>query len=123
VQLFGSRICVGIDARDGIVLTHGWEKEDELSAAALARRVADAGVERIIYTDVARDGMLSGVNVEQTASIARASGLRVTASGGVSSLEDIRRLKMVEEFGVDGVIVGKALYEGRFTLQEALGVA
>jgi phosphoribosylformimino-5-aminoimidazole carboxamide ribotide isomerase len=123
VQLFGSRICVGIDARDGIVLTHGWEREGELSASALARRVADAGVERIVYTDVARDGMLSGVNVEQTASIARESGLRVTASGGVSSLEDIRRLKTVEEFGVDGVIVGKALYEGRFTLQEALGVA
>jgi phosphoribosylformimino-5-aminoimidazole carboxamide ribotide isomerase len=123
VQLFGSRICVGIDARGGMVLTHGWEREGELSAASLARRVAGAGVGRIVYTDVSRDGMLSGVNVEQSGSIARESGLRVTASGGVSSLEDLRRLKAVEEFGVDSVIVGKALYEGRFTLQEALSVA
>jgi phosphoribosylformimino-5-aminoimidazole carboxamide ribotide isomerase len=89
----------------------------------LARRVADAGVGRIVYTDVSRDGMLSGVNVEQTGSIARETGLHVTASGGVSSLEDLRRLKAVEEFGVDSVIVGKALYEGRFNLREALSVA
>ncbi|HZT58043.1 MAG TPA: 1-(5-phosphoribosyl)-5-[(5-phosphoribosylamino)methylideneamino]imidazole-4-carboxamide isomerase [Pyrinomonadaceae bacterium] len=122
VRSFGPRVCVGIDARNGIVLTHGWEREGELRASELARRVADAGVERMVYTDVARDGMLSGVNVEQTGSIARESGLRVTASGGVSSLEDLRRLKTVEEFGVDSVVVGKALYEGRFSLQEALSV-
>ncbi len=122
VRSFGPRVCVGIDARNGIVLTHGWEMEGELRASELARRGADAGVERMVYTDVARDGMLSGVNVEQTGSIARESGLRVTASGGVSSLEDLRRLKTVEEFGVDSVVVGKALYEGRFSLQEALSV-
>jgi phosphoribosylformimino-5-aminoimidazole carboxamide ribotide isomerase len=120
VQLFGFRVCVGIDARNGVVLTHGWEKEVKLSAAALARRVADAGVDRIVYTDVARDGTLSGLNLEQTCSIARESGLRVTASGGVSSLKDLRRLKTISRCGVDSVIVGKALYEGRFTLQEAL---
>ncbi|HEX3558712.1 MAG TPA: 1-(5-phosphoribosyl)-5-[(5-phosphoribosylamino)methylideneamino]imidazole-4-carboxamide isomerase [Pyrinomonadaceae bacterium] len=120
VQLFGFRICVGIDARKGVVMTHGWEKEGRLSASALARRVADAGVDRIVYTDVARDGMLSGVNLEQTCAIARESGLRVTASGGVSSLEDLRQLKSIVQCGVDSVIVGKALYEGRFTLQEAL---
>jgi phosphoribosylformimino-5-aminoimidazole carboxamide ribotide isomerase len=119
-RLFGPRLCVGIDARDGMVLTHGWEKEEKLSAAVLARRVAAAGVERVVYTDVSRDGMLSGVNVEQTCAIARESGLRVTASGGVSSLEDIKRLKAASEGGVDSVIVGKALYERRFTLQEAL---
>jgi phosphoribosylformimino-5-aminoimidazole carboxamide ribotide isomerase len=123
VQLFGFRVCVGIDARRGVVLTHGWEKEGKLSAAALARRVADAGVDRIVYTDVARDGMLSGVNLEQTCSIARESGLRVTASGGVSSLKDISKLKTISRCGVDSVIVGKALYEGRFTLQEALKAA
>jgi len=123
VQLFGFRVCVGIDARRGVVLTHGWEKEGKLSAAALARRVADAGVDRIVYTDVARDGMLSGVNLEQTCSIARESGLRVTASGGVSSLRDIGKLKTISRCGVDSVIVGKALYEGRFTLQEALKAA
>ena len=120
VQLFGFRVCVGIDARRGVALTHGWEKEGKFSAAALARRVADAGVDRIVYTDVARDGMLTGVNLEQTCAIARESGLRVTASGGVSSLEDLRQLKSIGRCGVDSVIVGKALYEGRFTLKEAL---
>ncbi|PYS77382.1 MAG: 1-(5-phosphoribosyl)-5-[(5-phosphoribosylamino)methylideneamino]imidazole-4-carboxamide isomerase [Acidobacteria bacterium] len=123
VQLFGFRVCVGIDARRGVVLTHGWEKEGKLSAAALARRVADAGVDRIVYTDVSRDGMLKGVNLEQTCAIARESGLRVTASGGVSSLEDLRKLKSIGRCGIDSVIVGKALYEGRFTLQEALRAA
>ena len=123
VQLFGFRVCVGIDARAGVVLAHGWEKEERLTAVALERRVADAGVDRIVYTDVARDGMLSGVNLEQTCSIARESGLRVTASGGVSSLEDIRGLKTISGCGVDSCIVGKALYEGRFTLQEALRAA
>src|SRR5713226_4113275 len=76
-------------------------------------------VERIIYTDVARDGMLTGVNIEQTLVLARESGLKVTASGGVSSLEDLERLKQLTAFGVDSVIVGKALYEGRFTLKQA----
>jgi len=123
VQLFGFRVCVGIDARAGVVLTHGWEKEGRLTAVALARRVADAGVDRIVYTDVASDGMLSGVNLEQTCAIARESGLRVTASGGVSSLKDIRGLKTIIGCGVDSCIVGKALYEGRFTLQEALRAA
>jgi phosphoribosylformimino-5-aminoimidazole carboxamide ribotide isomerase len=123
VQLFGFRICVGIDARRGVVLTHGWEKEGRHTAGALARRVADAGVDRIVYTDVARDGMLSGVNLEQTCAIARESGLRVTASGGVSSLEDLAHLKTITNCGVDSVIVGKALYEGRFTLREALRAA
>jgi len=123
VQLFGFRICVGIDARDGQVLTRGWEKEESLRAVDLARRVADAGVDRIVYTDVSRDGMLGGVNVEQTCAIARESGLRVTASGGVSSLADIEQVRDIQPCGVDSVIVGKALYEGRFTLQEALRVA
>jgi len=123
VQLFGFRICVGIDARGGHVVTHGWEKEGKIGALDLARRVADAGVDRIVYTDVSRDGTLSGVNLEQTCTVARESGLRVTASGGVSSLEDIEQLKTIRQCGVDSVIVGKALYEGRFTLQEALKAA
>ena len=123
VQLFGFRIAVGIDARDGQVVTRGWEKQEHISAVHLAQRVADAGVDRIVYTDVARDGMLEGVNLEQTCTIARESGLRVTASGGVSSLAEIERLQEVRACGVDSVIIGKALYEGRFTLQEALLVA
>ncbi len=122
VQLFGFRICVGIDARNGKVVTRGWEKEEELLAVDLGKRVAAAGVDRIVYTDVSRDGTLTGVNVEQTCNIATESGLRVTASGGVSSLEDIKKLKEVSTCGVDSVIVGKALYEGRFTLQEALRI-
>jgi phosphoribosylformimino-5-aminoimidazole carboxamide ribotide isomerase len=122
VQLFGFRICAGIDARAGQVLVEGWERQAKISAVELARRVADAGVDRIVYTDVARDGTLEGVNTEQTCAIARASGLRVTASGGVSSLDDIRQLLGVSSCGVDSVIIGKALYEGRFTLQEALQV-
>jgi phosphoribosylformimino-5-aminoimidazole carboxamide ribotide isomerase len=131
--LFGAdRIAVGIDARDGQVLTRGWETEGKLSALQLAQRVAEIGVERIVYTDVSRDGMLTGVNLEQTCTIACESGLRVTASGGVSSLEDIERLlsakasaisgvkEMKKSCDVDSLIIGKALYEGRFTLKEAI---
>lgn len=123
VQLFGFRIAVGIDAREGQVVTRGWEKQERISAIDLARRVADAGVDRIVYTDVSRDGTLQGVNLDQTCAIARESGLRVTASGGVSSLVDINQLKTAQSCGVDSVIIGKALYEGRFTLQDALRVA
>jgi phosphoribosylformimino-5-aminoimidazole carboxamide ribotide isomerase len=127
LDLFGPRhIVVGIDARAGQVMTRGWEKDGKLSALELAQTVAALGVERIVYTDVARDGMLVGVNVEETCLIARESGLRVTASGGISSLEDIRHVKEASEdatvCGIDSVIVGKALYEGRFTLQEALAL-
>jgi len=120
VQIFGSdRIAVGIDAKDGEVMVRGWEQEGKIRAVELAHVVAKAGVERVIYTDVARDGMLTGLNIEQTFLIARESGLKVTASGGVSSLDDIKRVNQLSAFGVDSVIVGKALYEGRFTLKEA----
>lgn len=123
VQLFGFRIAVGIDARDGYVVTRGWEKQERISSIELAQRVADAGVDRIVYTDVSRDGTLQGVNLEQTCAIARESAISVTASGGVSSLVDIDHLKSAQDCGVDSVIIGKALYEGRFTLQDALRVA
>jgi phosphoribosylformimino-5-aminoimidazole carboxamide ribotide isomerase len=123
VERFGPRIVVGIDSRDGQVMTRGWEEQGQVEAVELARCIAGVGVERIVYTDVARDGMLTGPNIEQTCLIARESGLKVTASGGVSSLEDVERLVRVSEVGVDSVIVGKALYEGRFTLKEALQTA
>jgi phosphoribosylformimino-5-aminoimidazole carboxamide ribotide isomerase len=124
LHLFGvDRLVVGIDARAGRVLTRGWEREVELSAVELAKTVASAGIARIIYTDVARDGMLTGVNIEETVAIARGSGLKVTASGGVSSVADIIRLKETGEARVDSVIIGKAIYEGRFTLEEALTAA
>jgi phosphoribosylformimino-5-aminoimidazole carboxamide ribotide isomerase len=116
----GDRIAVSIDAKDGEVMARGWEQRGKIKAVDLAHTVARAGVERIIYTDVTRDGMLAGLNIEQTLLLARESGLKVTASGGVSSLEDIKQLKPLIAFGVDSVIVGKALYEGRFTLKEAL---
>jgi phosphoribosylformimino-5-aminoimidazole carboxamide ribotide isomerase len=123
VEEFGSRVCVGIDARDGRVMTRGWESTGGSRAVELARAVATLGVERIIYTDIRRDGMLNGPNVEQTCEVARAAQVRVTASGGVSCLDDIKRLREANEALVDSVIVGKALYEGRFTLEEALRVA
>jgi len=120
VSSFGSKICVGIDARDGRVMTRGWETATPLMAVDLARSVAECGVERIIYTDIARDGALVGPNIEQTLAVARSANVRVTASGGVSSLDDIERLR---DAGVDGVIVGKALYEGKFKLEEAIRVS
>ena len=133
LRSFGAdRITVGIDAREGKVLTRGWEREEKLSALELAKSVASLGVERIVYTDVARDGMLTGVNVEQTCAIACESGLKVTASGGVSSLVDVERLLRAkarvntslngkaQSCDIDSVIIGKALYEGRFTLQQAI---
>ena len=120
INRFGPRVCVGIDARDNQVMTRGWEKREIITAVELAQRVAAAGVERIVYTDVTRDGMLAGINLEQTCLISRESGLRVTASGGVSSLADIRAVRTMSECGVDSVIVGKALYEGRFSLKEAI---
>lgn len=123
VDEFSSRICVGIDARDGRVMTRGWETATPLLAVALARSVAECGVERIIYTDIARDGALVGPNIQQTLAVAEAADVRVTASGGVSSLDDIKRLRDAGDVRIDSVIVGKALYEGKFRLEEAIQAA
>ena len=123
VDRFGSRVCVGIDARDGHVMTRGWETATRVMAVELARVVAGCGVERIVYTDIARDGMLTGPNVEQTLAVVRAANVQVTASGGVSSLDDLKRLRDLNEPLLDSVIVGKALYEGKFKLEEALRIA
>ncbi len=120
VDEFSTQICVGIDARDGRVMTRGWESATPLLATDLARSVAECGVERIIYTDIARDGMLSGPNIQQTLAVAEAANISVTASGGVSSLDDIKRLKDARDPRLDSVIVGKALYEGKFKLEEAI---
>jgi len=120
VRRFSSKICVGIDARDGRVMSRGWETSTPVMAVDLARSVADSGVQRIIYTDITRDGTLRGPNVEQTLAVVRAANVRVTASGGVSSLDDIKRLRDTGEPLLDSVIVGKALYEGKFKLEEAI---
>jgi phosphoribosylformimino-5-aminoimidazole carboxamide ribotide isomerase len=120
---FGSTIVVGIDAREGKVAVRGWEKLSSVDTVTFAKHVADLGVERVVYTDIERDGMMTGVNLEATREIAETSGLWVTASGGVSSLDDIYALKDIEDYGVDSVIIGKALYEGAFTLEDALDAA
>jgi len=119
---FGEKICVGIDARDGQVATRGWQTVTQIKATGLARSVVDCGVRRIIYTDISRDGMLTGPNVEQTVAVARAAQIHVTASGGVSSLDDIRRLRDTREPLLDSVIVGKALYEQKFKLEDAINL-
>ena len=115
-------VCVGIDARDGQVMTRGWVSETGIQANDLARAVAACGIKRIIYTDISRDGMLTGPNVEQTIAVARAANVHVTASGGVSSLDDLRRLRDTGEPLIDSVIVGKALYEQKFKLEDALNL-
>ncbi|MEK6303009.1 MAG: 1-(5-phosphoribosyl)-5-[(5-phosphoribosylamino)methylideneamino]imidazole-4-carboxamide isomerase [Acidobacteriota bacterium] len=117
---FGEQVIVGIDARGSEVATRGWTDATQVNAFDLARAVGNAGVKRVIYTDITRDGRLEGPNIEMTGELARRSGLKITASGGVSSLGDISRLCELEADGVDSVILGKALYEGRFTLEEAI---
>ena len=122
-QFAPAQIAIGIDARDGRVVTRGWQTEEKIDALSMARTVAAMGAARIVYTDILRDGMLSGPNIDQTSRVAKESRLKVTASGGISSLKDLQRLKAASSCGIDSVIVGKALYEGRFTLAEAIAVA
>ena len=119
---FPTRIAVGIDARDGFVATEGWAEASALSAEALALRFEDAGAAAIIFTDIGRDGMLGGLNLDATAALARAVTTPVIASGGVGSLEDLAALRTVavETPGIEGVIVGRALYDGRIMPAEAL---
>jgi len=116
-------IAVGLDARDGRVLIHGWQEATPLTAADLADQMAGLGVERIVYTDVARDGMLVGPSFSATEELARSSSLRVIASGGVSSVTDVRRLSELETYGVDGVITGMAIYTGKMSLAKAIRAA
>ena len=120
---YGNRIVVGIDAKNGIVATDGWEKSASISAVELAKKLGAFGLETIIYTDISRDGTLSGVNVTETAHLARASGIKVIASGGVKSISDIEGLKKRECDGIIGVIVGKSIYEGTLSLTEAIAAS
>jgi phosphoribosylformimino-5-aminoimidazole carboxamide ribotide isomerase len=124
VEHFGpDRIVVGIDAREGMVATHGWQAMTRVSAIALGREMRQRGVEQVVYTDIHRDGMLTGVNVSATAILAMQTGLQVIASGGVASLDDILALKEVEANGIAGVIIGKALYTGAVDLAQAITMA
>ena len=120
---YGNRIVVGIDAKKGIVATDGWEKSGGISAVELAKKLGAFGLETIIYTDISRDGTLSGVNVTETAHLARSSGIKVIASGGVKSISDIEKLKKRECDGIIGVIVGKSIYEGTLSLTEAIAAS
>jgi phosphoribosylformimino-5-aminoimidazole carboxamide ribotide isomerase len=117
---FPGRIAVGIDARDGRVAVQGWAESLDLSAIELARRFEDTGVAAIIYTDIARDGMLTGLNLDSTADVARAISIPVIASGGLAGIEDIRRLLSPQYAIISGAIAGRALYDGRLDAKLAL---
>ncbi|CAK0758597.1 1-(5-phosphoribosyl)-5-((5-phosphoribosylamino)methylideneamino) imidazole-4-carboxamide isomerase [Azospirillaceae bacterium] len=117
---FPDQIAVGIDAREGFVSVSGWSETSTMKALDLALRYEDCGVAAIIYTDINRDGAMGGVNVEATADLAFALTTPVIASGGVSTLADLKALKEEEETGIEGVIVGRALYDGRIDPAEAL---
>jgi phosphoribosylformimino-5-aminoimidazole carboxamide ribotide isomerase len=119
---FPGRIVVGLDARDGKVAVEGWEATSELSALDLARRFEDAGVAAIVYTDVARDGMLKGLNLEATIALADAVSIPVIASGGLASIDDVRALLAARAQKLAGAIVGRALYDGRLNAAEALNL-
>jgi phosphoribosylformimino-5-aminoimidazole carboxamide ribotide isomerase len=122
-EKFPGRIVVGIDARDGLVAVRGWAEVTEKKAVDLAREFEGMGVAAIIYTDIARDGMMQGPNLNATGALADAVSIPVIASGGVSSMEDIRNLKELEARGVCGAITGKAIYSGALNLRDAIACA
>jgi len=119
-KTFPGRVAVGLDARDGKVAVEGWARLAELSALELSRRFEDAGVAALIYTDVARDGMLKGLNLDATLALADAVAIPVIASGGLASLDDVRALLTPRAKKIAGAIVGRALYDGRLDAAVAL---
>ena len=120
---FPGHIIVGLDAKDGMVATDGWAKVTDHDVVDLAKRFQDYGVESVIYTDIGRDGMLSGVNIDATVRLARALTIPVIASGGLTNLDDVRALCAVESEGIEGVITGRAIYEGTIDFQAAQELA
>ncbi|MBR1420749.1 MAG: 1-(5-phosphoribosyl)-5-[Selenomonadaceae bacterium] len=122
-RLFNERIVVGIDARDGIVATDGWETSGKISAIDLAKKMKGFGIKRIVYTDISRDGTGEGVNISSALELAKATGLKVIVSGGVGNLDDIREIKKHEREGIEGVIIGKALYTNSLDLEAAINIA
>lgn len=121
-RLFPGQVAVGIDARDGFVAVEGWAETSTVKTLDLALKFEDSGVAAIIYTDINRDGAMGGLNVEATADLAFALTTPVIASGGVTTLDDLRALKREEEAGIDGVICGRALYDGRIDPKAALAI-
>ena len=116
---FPGKVIVGLDARDGLVATDGWAEVSEVRATDLARRFESDGVAAIVYTDIARDGMMQGVNVEATVAMAQASSIPVIASGGITDIQDIRALMNVAHTGICGAITGRAIYEGTLDVADA----
>ena len=121
-KAFPGRVAVGIDARDGKVAVEGWAETSELEAVELARRFEDAGVAAIIFTDIGRDGVLKGLNLEATADLARATAIPVIASGGLASIADVEALLKPEYAMLEGAITGRALYDGRLDARQALAI-
>jgi phosphoribosylformimino-5-aminoimidazole carboxamide ribotide isomerase len=119
VSRWTEAVAVAIDARDGRVAVSGWNEVTDVDAFDLAATVESWGVVRVQFTDVRRDGTLVGPNLEAIEKLGRRTGLRITAAGGISDFEDLRRLAALQAFGVDEAIVGKAIYEGRVSLAEA----
>lgn len=122
-EAFGDGVILGLDASDGFVATHGWQQVSDLPSVDFAREMERLGARRIIHTDISRDGMMEGVNLRAMEDMARAVRIPVIASGGVTTLEDIRNLKELEPLGIEGVITGKALYTGSLDLEEAISAA
>ncbi|HUS90148.1 MAG TPA: 1-(5-phosphoribosyl)-5-[(5-phosphoribosylamino)methylideneamino]imidazole-4-carboxamide isomerase [Desulfosporosinus sp.] len=122
---YGRRVIVGIDAKDGLVAVQGWAETTEMRAIDLGKAMKVMGVQSVVFTDIARDGMLQGPNIESTVQMAQETGLSVIASGGISTLADLRNLQAeaIKGVSVEGAITGKALYSGAFTLREALEAA
>ncbi|AIL33318.1 1-(5-phosphoribosyl)-5-[(5-phosphoribosylamino)methylideneamino]imidazole-4-carboxamide isomerase [Basilea psittacipulmonis] len=120
---FAGHIIVGLDAKDGQVATDGWTKISKYNVVDLAKRFEDYGVDSIIYTDIGRDGMLSGINIQATVDLARQVDIPIYASGGLSSIEDIRQLCEFESEGIEGVIMGRSLYEGKIDFVQAQDLA
>ncbi len=116
---FPGHIIVGLDAKDGLVATDGWAEVSDTKATELAKRFEQDGVESIVYTDISRDGMMQGVNVEQTVAMAEASTIKVIASGGITNMDDIKALQRVADAGILGAITGRAIYEGTLDVAEA----
>jgi phosphoribosylformimino-5-aminoimidazole carboxamide ribotide isomerase len=121
-RLYPNRVAVGVDARDGRVAVDGWAKTSDLSALELGRRFEDAGVAAIVYTDIARDGVLKGLNIEATLALAEAVSIPVIASGGLASIDDVARLTSPDCARLAGAIVGRALYDGRLDPVQALAL-
>ncbi len=119
-RLFPNRVCVGIDARDGRVAVHGWDTVTDIAAVDLARRFADAGVACIVYTDIARDGMLSGPNIEETLALARQIDIPLIASGGIAEWSQVEALARHVAEGIHGAITGRAIYEGTLDFARAM---